>query len=346
MRARPLTLLTALAAVTLVVVAGCEARVEAEAYSAADRISSRPQARPQPQPVELLLRAITPPRAPAASPNVGFGELPTRVRRATDEAAAMGATLSVAVLDRATGQLVSNGNTQIIATASVAKLFIADDLLLAEAEGKVTLSPEDHHALDVMLQSSDDGAAERFWSQDGGNAVVTQVARRYGLRSTAPPSDGRWWNTISSAPDLIRYYDMLLDGSGGLPLDRAAVIIADLAQSTPTGIDGYPQRFGNPRRFVRRTGRSQTGLDVLYRQQLDASVHRGDRPGTPLHHGDRVTAARRRRHRSSNHHASRQNDVSQRPDLTLVRSPHRREQTQKPPHFGVSGDFASARQRG
>lgn len=70
MRARPLTLLTALAAVTLVVVAGCEARVEAEAYSAADRISSRPQARPQPQPVELLLRAITPPRAPAASPNV------------------------------------------------------------------------------------------------------------------------------------------------------------------------------------------------------------------------------------------------------------------------------------
>lgn len=151
MRARPLTLLTALAAVTLVVVAGCEARVEAEAYSAADRISSRPQARPQPQPVELLLRAITPPRAPAASPNVGFGELPTRVRQATDEAAAMGATLSVAVLDRATGQLVSNGNTQIIATASVAKLFIADDLLLAEAEGKVTLSPEDHHALDVML---------------------------------------------------------------------------------------------------------------------------------------------------------------------------------------------------
>ncbi|BAW13993.1 hypothetical protein [Mycobacterium tuberculosis] len=246
MRARPLTLLTALAAVTLVVVAGCEARVEAEAYSAADRISSRPQARPQPQPVELLLRAITPPRAPAASPNVGFGELPTRVRQATDEAAAMGATLSVAVLDRATGQLVSNGNTQIIATASVAKLFIADDLLLAEAEGKVTLSPEDHHALDVMLQSSDDGAAERFWSQDGGNAVVTQVARRYGLRSTAPPSDGRWWNTISSAPDLIRYYDMLLDGSGGLPLDRAAVIIADLAQSTPTGIDGYPQRFGIP----------------------------------------------------------------------------------------------------
>lgn len=246
MRARPLTLLTALAAVTLVVVAGCEARVEAEAYSAADRISSRPQARPQPQPVELLLRAIKPPRAPAASPNVGFGELPTRVRQATDEAAAMGATLSVAVLDRATGQLVSNGNTQIIATASVAKLFIADDLLLAEAEGKVTLSPEDHHALDVMLQSSDDGAAERFWSQDGGNAVVTQVARRYGLRSTAPPSDGRWWNTISSAPDLIRYYDMLLDGSGGLPLDRAAVIIADLAQSTPTGIDGYPQRFGIP----------------------------------------------------------------------------------------------------
>ncbi|OSC42354.1 hypothetical protein [Mycobacterium decipiens] len=248
MRTRPLTLLTAAAAVTLVVVAGCEARVEAKVYSAADRNSSRPQAQPQPQPqlVELLLRAITPPGGPEAQPNVGFIGLQARIQQATDEAAAKGAALSVAVLDRATHQLVSNGNTQIIATASVAKLFIADDLLLRESEGKIGLSPEDHQALDVMLRSSDDGAAERFWGQDGGDAIVTQVARRYGLTSTAPPSDGRWWNTISSAPDLIRYYDMLLDGSGGLPRERAAVIVNDLAQSTPTGIDGYPQRFGIP----------------------------------------------------------------------------------------------------
>lgn len=39
---------------------------------------------------------------------------------------------------------------------------------------------------------------------------------------------------------------MLLDGTGGLPPQQANVIIGDLAQSTPTGTDGYPQRFGIP----------------------------------------------------------------------------------------------------
>jgi hypothetical protein len=240
-------MLTAAAAVTLMVVAGCEAKVQAKAYSTPVRHSSQPQAQPQQPLVELLLRAITPPGARGALlPNTALSGVQDRIQQATDEATAKGATLSVAILDRATRQRVSNGNTSIIATASVSKLFIADELLLQESEGKTMLSQEDHQALDVMLQSSDDGAAERFWGQDGGDAIVTQIAARYGLTSTTPPSDGRWWNTISSAPDLIRYYEMLLDGSGGLPLERARMILNDLAQSTPTGIDGYPQRFGIP----------------------------------------------------------------------------------------------------
>jgi hypothetical protein len=244
---RPLTLLAATAAVALVLVAGCEATVQAQVYraplyAALDRNSPLSQ----PQLAELLQWAITEPGAPETLPNAGFGGLQARIQRATDEAVTSGATVSVAVLDRATHQLVSNGDTQIISTASVAKLFIADDLLLQESEGKTTLSLEDRRALDVMLQSSDDGAAEKFWDADGGDAIITQVASRYGLTSTVPPSDGRWWNTISSATDLIRYYDMLLNGSGGLPPERAGIIVNDLAQSTPTGIDGYPQRFGIP----------------------------------------------------------------------------------------------------
>lgn len=247
MRARPLTMLTAAAAVTLVVVAACEAKVQAKAYSAPDPAASHYGAQPQEPLVELLLRTITPPGAPdVLLPNAGLSGLQERIQQATDEAAAKGATLSVGVLDRATRRLVSNGNNSIIATASVSKLFIADELLLQESQGKATLSPEDHQALDVMLRSSDDGAAERFWSQLGGDAIITAVATRYGLTSTTPPSDGRWWNTISSAPDLIRYYEMLLDGTGRLPLERAGIIVSDLAQSTPTGIDGYPQRFGIP----------------------------------------------------------------------------------------------------
>jgi hypothetical protein len=39
---------------------------------------------------------------------------------------------------------------------------------------------------------------------------------------------------------------MLMQGSGGLPPERASIILSNLAQSTSTGIDGYPQRFGIP----------------------------------------------------------------------------------------------------
>ena len=243
MREQSQSLLTAMGAV-LLLLAGCDqALVEAKASSKPgmpDRYSSAPQS----QPVDLL-QAITP-SAPAALTSTGFDGLQARVQQATDQAAASGATISVAILDRGTRQMVTNGNSQIVGTASVAKLFIADDLLLQESQGRTPLSGDDRQALDIMLQSSDDGAAERFWNQDGAGAIVNQVASRYGLAATTPPNDGRWWNTMSSATDLIRYYDMLLDGSGGLPAERANLIVGDLAQSTPHGDDGYPQRFGIP----------------------------------------------------------------------------------------------------
>ncbi|WP_407688530.1 serine hydrolase [Mycobacterium sp. HUMS_1102779] len=251
MRRRSLTLPAALAAATLVIATACltqlRTQVQAKVYDAPLAPASNPVAPPSPQHLADLFEGAGAPRPlERALPTVEFGLLQARVQQATDEAAAAGATLSVAVLDRATNRLVSNGNGQIPGTASVAKLFIADDLLLQEASGRTALTPDDRQAVDLMLQSSDDGAAERFWGQDGGNAIITEVAARYGLGSTTPPPDGRWWNTISSVTDLIRYYQKLLDGSGGLPAERAKMIVDDLDRSTPNGVDGYPQRFGIP----------------------------------------------------------------------------------------------------
>ena len=250
MRRRPFTALTAMAVVTLAL-AGCDEALldtQLQAKQPSQPAHSAP-ARPsgqQSEAVQLLLDTAVVAGPPPALSSTQIGGLATRIQQAIDEGAAKGAALSIAVLDRKTRELVSNGNAQVIATASVAKLFIADDVLLQESEGKTTLSPDDRRALDVMLQSSDDDAAEKFWDQGGGDAIITQVATRYGLPSTVPPGDGRWWNTTSSLADLIHYYDLLLDGSGGLPADRARIIVNDLSQSTPTGIDGYPQRFGIP----------------------------------------------------------------------------------------------------
>jgi hypothetical protein len=238
MHTRSSAVLVAATTVMTMLLAGCLATVYgAPAGRAPEGRTSR---------VAPLVRAIVPSESSSGQPSAGFAELPARIRQAADEAAAAGAEISVAVLDRATGQMVSGGDDRLVGIASVAKLFIADDLLLEHAQAKTQLSADDLAALDVMLRASDDNAAENFWNQRGGEAIITAVARRYGLTSTTPPSDGRWWNTMSSTSDLVRYYDMLLSGSGGLPAEQADIIIGDLATSTAIGVDGYPQRFGIP----------------------------------------------------------------------------------------------------
>ncbi|KHO21444.1 hypothetical protein [Mycolicibacterium setense] len=235
--------MTAIVAMAVISV-GCEARV----------YGTPPDAPDAPQLTVVVPQgSMAPlPEASPGEPAASFTGLEDRTQRATEDAAGDGAEITVLVLDRNTGQLVSNGNGTSIAIASVVKLFIADDLLLQEAKRQTVLSPEDRNNLDVMLRSSDDSAAEVFWNRSGGSAIINRVAARYGLGSTRPPNDGRWWNTISTAADLVRYYDMLMNGSGGLPAEQANVILSNLAQSTPNAIDGtqpggiYPQRFGIP----------------------------------------------------------------------------------------------------
>ncbi len=187
------------------------------------------------------------PQAPPDEPAATFDGLADRARQATADAAKAGAKISAVVLDRNTGQIVSSGD-QPFPIASVVKLFIADDLLMRDEP----LSPVDRRSLDVMLRSSDDSAAEIFWNQLGGSAVIGRIVARYKLTGTSAPYDGHWDVTLSTASDLVRYYDMLLDGSGGLPRDKAEIILSNLALSTPMAIDGtqpggvYPQRFGIP----------------------------------------------------------------------------------------------------
>lgn len=237
---RPGTAMTRLAIVcaAALLASGCEAQV----WGTPPAASNAPQA-PVTAPQAPQSAA---PQAPPTGPPASFEGLDARVRQATADAAESGADLEIAVMDRTTGQVVTNGSNESFPIASVVKLFIADDLLLQESESKTTLSAADRKSLDVMLRSSDDSAAQNFWDRSGGNAVIARIKARYGLGGTTAPSNGHWDVTTSTAGDLVRYYDMLLDGAGGLPPEQTNVIVGNLAQSTPTGNDGYPQRFGIP----------------------------------------------------------------------------------------------------
>lgn len=179
---------------------------------------------------QVTLLAVDPAGAPAApilppvpeAPPESLAVVDARAGQATANAAQNGADISFTLLDRKTGQQISDGDGAPFPIASVAKLFIADDLLLQVAQGQTQLTPDDRKSLDVMLRSSDDNAAENFWNRAGGSAIIARVVDRYGLRSTSAPYDGHWWNTMSTTVDLVKYYSMLLDGTGGL--DRKSVV--------------------------------------------------------------------------------------------------------------------------
>jgi hypothetical protein len=224
--------------------AGCNAKD----YPAAPDSSGGPQLTV----IAPLASAAPQPQVPPDEPVEAFIDLQSREQQAIADGSKSGADITVAVLDRNTGQLITNHNGETIAIASVVKLFIADDLLLQVAKGQTTLTPDDRAKLDDMLRSSDDGPAEQFWNRSGGSAIISRVVARYGLDSTQPPNDGRWFNTISTVTDLVKYYDMMLAGTGGLPPEQASIILTNLANSTPTAPDSmvpggfYPQRFGIP----------------------------------------------------------------------------------------------------
>ena len=242
-RQSKLLMITAAATAALLVTAGCEAKV----YGTPPTPAGGPQlvvVAPQGSSAPL-------PEAPPNEPPMAFTGLDIREKQATSDAAKKGADINVAVLDRNTGQLVTNGGDGI-AIASVVKLFIADDLLLQVSKGQTQLSPADREAFDRMLRQSDDDPAETFWNRSGGSAIINRVVARYGLSSTRAPSNGRWFNTISTVSDLVHYYDMMMAGTGGLPPEQASIILSNLAASAPMALDNmmpggvYPQRFGIP----------------------------------------------------------------------------------------------------
>jgi hypothetical protein len=241
MRRRPSVLLTGTAAVLIgVSVAASSAQVNTSSADASPQRVTLLSADPNGIPDAPVLTPV-----PDAPPDSIVG-LDVRAQQAAADAAKKGADIGFTLLDRTTGRIISGGDGGAFPLASVSKLFIADDLLLQVAKGQRQMTPQERQAFDVMLRSSDDNAAEIFWSEGGGSNVISRVSARYGLTGTSAPYDGHWWNTMSTTADLVRYYDMLLDGAGGLPPQQAAVILSDLSASTPSGQDGYPQRFGIP----------------------------------------------------------------------------------------------------
>jgi hypothetical protein len=160
-----------------------------------------------------------------------------------------GGTVAVAVVERpGAGALTTDPQLsgpealRPLPTASLVKLFMAEDVLHRARAGLVALDLTDLHRLAEMVRSSDDAAASALWVEFGGGRMVSDVATRYGLIGTAPPlSPGQWGQAVTTARDLAVFLSWL-------PVvahpDDAAALLGWMAEATPLAADGYDQRFG------------------------------------------------------------------------------------------------------
>ncbi|TFV87890.1 LppW family protein [Blastococcus sp. CT_GayMR20] len=145
---------------------------------------------------------------------------------------------------RAAGWSADNGAPAAtpIPTASMVKLFMAEDILHRSRVGLLSLTRADFAQLQAMIRHSDDPAASALWVRYGGGRMVSDVAARYGLAGTTPPtSPGQWGSTMTTARDLARFLSLLPVVAH--PADAGALMVW-MRTATPVAADGFLQRFG------------------------------------------------------------------------------------------------------
>ncbi len=168
-----------------------------------------------------------------------------------------------------------------------------------------------------MLRSSDDSAAQNFWDRSGGNAVIARVKSRYGLAGTTAPYNGHWDVTTEHRKRSRPLLRQAAERHRWLPPEQANIIIGNLAQSTPTGNDGYPQRFGIPEGLYAEPVAVKQGWFCCWSGPNQLHVSTGvigadRRYVMAISSLDPTSEAAAR----GEHHAGRQDDVPGRHDLT------------------------------
>ncbi|WP_369268823.1 hypothetical protein AB5J55_01215 [Streptomyces sp. R11] len=155
-----------------------------------------------------------------------------------------GVTAGAAVFDRQTGTFTEQLNTSLrFRSASVVKLLLALDFLWNRGPD-YTVPAADRARLEPMLRSSWDDAANHYWSQNGGPAIITRMAGRLALKDTVgPPAgyDGYWGYASLSARDTVTVYRYLLDSAPAAVRD---FVMGNLRQSTRCASDDFDQHFG------------------------------------------------------------------------------------------------------
>jgi hypothetical protein len=156
-------------------------------------------------------------------------------------AAAEGA-VSVVVLDGSGAELTASGAGDVYWTASLAKLFVVQQLLERDEAGTVSLDDGDLVRMQGAVERSDDEAMNSLWSEFGGAQLVTAAAQQFGLEDTAAPERaGQWGETTTTAAD---YATFLASLDEHLSAADMTTLTTWMQSTTPDAADGFDQSFG------------------------------------------------------------------------------------------------------
>jgi hypothetical protein len=204
--------------------------------------------------VGLVLLALLLSGGVVAAPHAA-ADMGTQVSSASSYATSRGGQVGISVLDRVTGRVYENGtlaHTQM-RSASVPKILVAESLLRRARAGAITLSTNDRALMEAMVMRSDDAAMSSLYSRFGGLGAMHDVWSRYGLSELGdPPTAGYWGMFRITAHDIVKFYDGLMKGTGGLQAADRDYLISLMRRATATGSDGFNQYFGIPHALPNR----------------------------------------------------------------------------------------------
>ncbi|MYS93580.1 MULTISPECIES: SH3 domain-containing protein [Streptomyces] len=230
--------------------------------------------------MRLLLRgaAALATLATVASLTGGAAALPRPGTAPATQAARIpdGVTAGIAVFDRRTGTFTEQvAESARFRSASVVKLLLALDFLWERGPGH-PIPEADRALLEPMLRSSDDKAANHYWSEYGGSAIIDRMTARLGLRDTAPPPagyEGYWGYTALSARDTVAIYRYILDEA---PAPVRDFVMDNLRRSTRCASDSFDQHFGIAGSFDRPWAVKQGWSGEYARGTCGASATAGE----------------------------------------------------------------------
>jgi hypothetical protein len=173
-----------------------------------------------------------------------------------------GVTASFAVYDRERGEFTATRDPHArFRSAWVVMVLIAlDDLVQHDPELDLAKATTDEQRQDIlalrtMLRSSWDYAASAFWVRNGFTDVIDRMTALIGLTDTTPPEQPEIWGyTVTSATDVVKIYNYILDVA---PEKYRDFIMGNLYAATRCAEDGRDQSFGIPQAFARPWGVKQ-----------------------------------------------------------------------------------------